>query len=91
MPVLLEGWTQQIKMLVLLQSGPHNADNIIRHCDGSLNIITYHGQGRESDHMVLAHSDIVLSTYHTVAAEVLDHSSPIYKIEWFRIVLDEGK
>jgi SWI/SNF-related matrix-associated actin-dependent regulator of chromatin subfamily A3 len=61
------------------------------HCDGSLNVVKYHGQGRESSPIALADTDIVLSTYHTIAAEALDHSSPVYKIEWFRIVLDEGK
>jgi hypothetical protein len=38
----------------------------------------------------LANSDIVLSTYYTVATEVLDAQSPLKYIEWFRIVLDEG-
>lgn len=56
-----------------------------------MSIITYHGQGRESDPLALANTDLVLSTYHTIAAEALDSSSPLYKIEWFRIVLDEGR
>ncbi len=56
-----------------------------------MNVVKYHGQGRESNPVALADTDIVLSTYHTIAAEALDHSSPVYKIEWFRIVLDEGK
>jgi hypothetical protein len=43
------------------------------------------------DSSALADSDIVLSTYHTVAAEVLDLTSPLNQITWFRIVLDEGK
>jgi SWI/SNF-related matrix-associated actin-dependent regulator of chromatin subfamily A3 len=53
--------------------------------------VKYHGQGRESSALALADTDIVLSTYHTIAAETLDHSSPVYKIDWFRIVLDEGR
>jgi hypothetical protein len=40
---------------------------------------------------VLADSDIVLSTYHTIAAESTDITSPLCKINWFRIVLDEGR
>lgn len=43
------------------------------------------------DFNALADSDIVLSTYHTVAADALDDASPLNKITWFRIVLDEGK
>ena len=40
---------------------------------------------------MLADSDIVLSTYHTIAAESTDITSPLCKINWFRIVLDEGR
>ena len=39
---------------------------------------------------VLANSDIVLTTYHTLAAEFSAKKSPIHNITWFRIVLDEA-
>ena len=39
---------------------------------------------------MLADADIVLSTYHTIAAESTDITSPLWKVNWFRIVLDEG-
>jgi SWI/SNF-related matrix-associated actin-dependent regulator of chromatin subfamily A3 len=39
---------------------------------------------------VLANSDIVLTTYHTLAAEFSAKKSPIHNIMWFRIVLDEA-
>lgn len=42
------------------------------------------------DPATLAESDIVLSTYHTVATEIDDCDSPLFKIMWFRVVLDEG-
>jgi SWI/SNF-related matrix-associated actin-dependent regulator of chromatin subfamily A3 len=69
---------------------PIKSDVTNRHCDGSLNVNVYHGRGRETDRSVLADSDIILSTYHTIAAEALDMNSPLYQIKWFRIVLDEG-
>ena len=40
--------------------------------------------------MALADSDIVLSTYHTVAAEATDAESALFRINWFRFILDEG-
>ena len=61
-----------------------------RHCTGFSNIIIYHNQGREGDARILADSDIVLSTYHTISHEATDKTSPLYKINWFRIILDEG-
>ena len=66
------------------------ADDKYRRCAGSLCVNIYHGRGREIDPIGLGNSDIVLSTYHTVAAEVLDTQSPLKYIVWFRIVLDEG-
>lgn len=62
-----------------------------RHCDGSLNVMRYHGRGRQVDPYALAESDIVLSTYHTIAAESLRPESPLYGVIWFRVVLDEGE
>jgi hypothetical protein len=54
-------------------------------------VLIYHGHGRVGTEKVLADSDIVLSTYHTIAHESHDNTSPIWKINWFRIILDEGK
>ena len=62
-----------------------------RHCTGFSKTTIYHGHGREGNPRVLADSDIVLSTYHTIAAESTDKMSPLWQINWFRVVLDEGK
>jgi SNF2 family DNA or RNA helicase len=35
--------------------------------------------------------DIVFTTFATVASELIRGNSPLAKIHWFRIVLDEGK
>ncbi|KAE9372536.1 hypothetical protein N431DRAFT_375776 [Stipitochalara longipes BDJ] len=73
-PLLLNEWLQELKL----------------HCTGFSKPIIYHSHGREGDPKVLADSDIVLSTYHTIAAESRDTTSPLWKIKWFRIVLDEA-
>jgi SNF2 family DNA or RNA helicase len=52
--------------------------------------VVYHGQGREGNPSSLVDSDIVLSTYHTISREAKDPTSPVWKIKWFRIILDEG-
>ena len=62
-----------------------------RHCTGFSNTTIYHSYGRAGNPRVLADSDIVLSTYHTIAAESTDKASPLWQINWFRVVLDEGK
>jgi len=39
-------------------------------------------------------SDIVVTTYHTLTTEYLmgkGKTSPLYKLGWYRVVLDEGK
>lgn len=38
----------------------------------------------------LADTDIVITTYHMVAADALDTSKALGRIHWFRIVLDEA-
>ena len=61
-----------------------------RHCSGFSNVNIYHGLGREGNAEILAESDIVLSTYHTISQESSDKDSPLWQIKWFRIVMDEG-
>src|SRR5271163_2121566 len=62
-----------------------------RHLDGTLKVTTYHGKKRETEPAILANADIVLTTYHTLAADFAAKRSPIHEIAWYRIVLDEGR
>jgi SNF2 family DNA or RNA helicase len=57
-----------------------------------LKTIKYHGQGRERKLDVLAQSDVVITTYNTLATDFtsLNRKSLLHKIHWYRIVLDEG-
>ncbi|TVY27092.1 DNA repair protein RAD5A [Lachnellula hyalina] len=81
-PLLIDEW---------LQEGPENLTKLLcSHCDGSLNVTRYHGRGREVDPYALADSDLVLSTYATIAAESLQPESALYRVIWFRVVLDEA-
>ena len=51
----------------------------------------YHGTERyEMKAQDLANYDIVLTTYHIIAKDILDRKRPLPLINWFRIVLDEA-
>lgn len=63
---------------------------IEKHLDGTFAVKKYHGQKREERLEFLTNSDIVLTTYHTLAADFAAKKSPIHNIAWFRIVLDEA-
>ncbi|KFP12254.1 Helicase-like transcription factor, partial [Egretta garzetta] len=61
------------------------------HQDFHVNIYVYYGSDRSKDPSVLSEQDIVLTTYNILAS---DHGtrgdSPLHKVKWLRIVLDEG-
>ncbi|KAF9693165.1 hypothetical protein EKO04_008892 [Ascochyta lentis] len=51
----------------------------------------YHGSERFGmDHRELADHDIVITTYHIIAKDLLDMKRALPYINWFRIVLDEA-
>jgi hypothetical protein len=51
----------------------------------------YHGSERfKMKAAELADHDIVLTTYHIIAKDLLDRKRPLPYINWFRIVLDEA-
>jgi SWI/SNF-related matrix-associated actin-dependent regulator of chromatin subfamily A3 len=58
--------------------------------DGTLTTVKYHGQSRQ--HLVsrVYDVDIVLTTYHTLAADSGPNNKALSEIEWYRVVLDEG-
>ncbi|OVA03130.1 SNF2-related [Macleaya cordata] len=56
---------------------------------GNLKVYMYYGT-RTDDPEELQRYDVVLTTYGTLVAEHLNNRSPIKKIEWFRVVLDEA-
>jgi len=61
------------------------------HAGDALKTIKYHGQGRVKDATDLEDCDIVITTYNTLAAEAAGKRSLLHKINWYRVVLDEGK
>lgn len=56
---------------------------------GSFKVYIYYGE-RTKDAEVLQKYDIVLTTYSTLASEETEQDSPIKKIEWRRVILDEA-
>ncbi|XP_071164923.1 helicase-like transcription factor [Mytilus edulis] len=55
-----------------------------------LDIYTYYGASRTKDPKIIGQQDIVLTTYSTVTADAKGKNNPLQKVEWLRIVLDEG-
>ncbi|NXE26562.1 HLTF factor, partial [Ardeotis kori] len=61
------------------------------HQDFHVNIYVYYGSDRSKDPSILSVQDIVLTTYNILAADYgIRGDSPLHKVKWLRIVLDEG-
>lgn len=73
-PSVLSAWSTQLE------------DHTVR---GRLKTYLYHGE-RTEDPYKLKEYDIVLTTYSTLAAEDSSPESPVKKIEWRRVILDEA-
>ena len=69
------------------------ANGIIpRHTNpGCLTFYKYHGKGRKADAPQGFRSNIVFTTYATLAAEMSDNQGALNNVAWFRVVLDEGE
>lgn len=51
----------------------------------------YHGQQKNIPLLELLKYDVVLTTYGTLATGSTQHNSMLQQIDWYRIILDEGK
>ncbi|KAM9007100.1 helicase-like transcription factor isoform 1-T1 [Ara ararauna] len=61
------------------------------HQDFHVNIYIYYGSDRSRDPSFLSEQDIVLTTYNILATDYgMRSDSPLHKVTWLRIVLDEG-
>ncbi|NXI51988.1 HLTF factor, partial [Chloroceryle aenea] len=61
------------------------------HQDFHVNIYVYYGSDRSKDPSILSEQDIVLTTYNILATDYgVRGDSPLHKVKWLRIVLDEG-
>lgn len=64
---------------------------INEHVAPGLKWVYYHGPDRRHfTPYALADHDLVITTYHMVAADALDPSKALNRVNWFRIVLDEA-
>ncbi|XP_072897666.1 helicase-like transcription factor isoform X1 [Hemitrygon akajei] len=68
-------------------------DQFDRHMcpDVKLNLYLYYGSERNKDAAFLTEQDVVLTTYNTLTVDYGSGSaSPLHKVNWLRVVLDEG-
>ncbi|KAF1361981.1 hypothetical protein EJ07DRAFT_109297 [Lizonia empirigonia] len=55
-----------------------------------LKTFKYHGQNRRCSVDKLRDTDIVITTYHTLASDYSNAKGLLNQVEWYRLVLDEG-
>ncbi|XP_054022731.1 helicase-like transcription factor [Dryobates pubescens] len=61
------------------------------HQDFQVKVYVYYGSDRSKDPSVLSEQDVVLTTYSILATDYGTRGeSPLHKVKWLRIVLDEG-
>jgi SWI/SNF-related matrix-associated actin-dependent regulator of chromatin subfamily A3 len=91
--VLLDAWIEEVqKYDKAFRTVAAVANYTPRHIlPNTLNMHKYHGPKRELDPLKLLDFDIIFTTYATAAAEFRRGSNVLHNINWFRIVLDEGR
>ncbi|KAK3947944.1 SNF2 family N-terminal domain-containing protein [Pseudoneurospora amorphoporcata] len=62
---------------------------IERHMCGALHATMFHGEQKPREYKSLMDTDLVLTTYSTLAADY-KKSDLLHKMEWYRVVLDEA-
>ncbi|KAK5058940.1 hypothetical protein LTR84_011204 [Exophiala bonariae] len=70
-------------------------DQIAQHvASGSMNIYVHHGATRDKNPYNLANYEVVITTYGVISSEFSGRAaatgSPVLKVNWFRIILDEA-
>ncbi|KAF5532223.1 DNA repair recombination rad5c [Fusarium mexicanum] len=63
---------------------------IALHIDKSIKTGKYYGKDRNSKVNEYLDLDIVFTTYHTIAYSMNKQDSLVFRIKWFRIILDEA-
>lgn len=71
---------------------PDHDPLLCRHMSEGITVAKYYGKERDLiDPEIYLTSDIVFTTYHTIATSAKKSRCAIRTVEWFRIILDEGK
>ncbi|TLD17495.1 uncharacterized protein PgNI_01011 [Pyricularia grisea] len=66
-------------------------NDINRHMSEGITVAKYYGKERDAvDPEIYLNSDIIFTTYHTIATSANKPRCAIRTIEWFRIILDEA-
>lgn len=91
--VLIENWLLEIKTYVSNLNTLARSTILIRSSHirgGTLAVHKYHGSQKYTNTFHLLQHDIVITTYATLLYDFRHGRGPLERIEWYRIVLDEG-
>lgn len=91
--VILDGWMNEVQKY---ERGYQFLDRYtnftLRHLlPETLSVHKYHGPKRDTDVLRLREYDLILTTYATVSTEFSGGTSVLHRMNFFRLVLDEGR